>query len=49
VNEEPQRACAEIVWDGPYKMTCSYMIVNGRCVRHGTGGLTYEVEPRNQQ
>jgi hypothetical protein len=35
-------ACAVEIWDGPYKMKCSYMIVNGRCVRHGAGKAVYE-------
>jgi hypothetical protein len=38
-----EHACAVEVWDGPYKMKCAYMIVNGRCVRHGAGKAVYEV------
>ena len=28
-------ACAEPVWDGPYKMTCGLTLVDGKCGRHG--------------
>ena len=37
ISEEAQLACAEYVWDGPYRMKCGYRIINGRCVRHGDG------------
>lgn len=42
-TEIPRRACAEPVWDGPYKMTCGHLIVRGKCVRHGENGATYEI------
>ncbi|QAY16111.1 hypothetical protein SEA_ELESAR_60 [Arthrobacter phage Elesar] len=47
IREKPLAllACGETVWDGPYKMTCGYLVIHGRCVRHGSGGLTYIVPP----
>ncbi len=31
-----QKVCPVIVWDGPYRMKCGHIIVNGKCVRHGS-------------
>jgi hypothetical protein len=30
-----EQACHEPVWDGPYKMVCGRLLVDGRCSRHG--------------
>lgn len=41
VSEERRReagdwaTCAEPVWDGPYKMPCGRLIIEGECARHG--------------
>lgn len=47
LTSEPM-SCAERVWDGPYKMSCGYLIVNGKCVRHGatTNVTRGDLDPR---
>lgn len=32
---ETRKTCTATVWDGPYRMTCGLLIVNGRCRVHG--------------
>jgi hypothetical protein len=38
MSGEVEAWCDETVWDGPYAMSCSYAIIDGVCIRHGTGG-----------
>jgi hypothetical protein len=29
-----REVCKALVWDGPYKMQCGYVLVNEQCIRH---------------
>jgi hypothetical protein len=34
MDEGERKSCDAVVWDGPYRMRCGYMLVNDQCIRH---------------
>lgn len=49
MSGEDSNVCGEFVWDGPYRMICGRLIIDGECLTHGRGIQLVVIKQQGQR